>query len=325
MAHELETAADGTSSMAYVHENGKPWHGLGQTIEKGAKPREILKKAGLNWKVERSKVQYEHDGQLLMDDRHQVLYRSDNQRVLDVTGPGYVPHQNLEVLEFFQEYVEAGDMYIDTAGALKGGTYVWVLAKMDKGFTLKGGDRVEGHVLLMNPHQYGKGMIGKFTSVRVVCWNTLTASLAGGGGIKVWHTTEFDEERRREAKEKLGIAKERLDAFKDDATILSRASILDEDALRLIAKVMKQDESKPLEQQNRTVTRMYELYNGAGRGAELVSAKNTLWGVLNAVTEYIDHEYGRSQDARLQNSWLGTGEVVKRRAHVELLQAAKVG
>lgn len=33
-----------------------------------------------------------------------------------------------------------------------------------------------------------------------------------------------------------------------------------------------------------------KLYEGAGRGSGLSSAKGTAWGLLNAVTEYVDHE-----------------------------------
>lgn len=58
---------------------------------------------------------------------------------------------------------------------------------------------------------------------------------------------------------------------------------------------------------------------GAGKGAKLQSADGTAWGVLNAVTQWVDHEYGRSQNARLNNAWLGRGDVMKREAMQILL------
>jgi hypothetical protein len=42
--------------------------------------------------------------------------------------------------------------------------------------------------------------------------------------------------------------------------------------------------------------------------------------MLNAVTELVDHERGRSDNTRLESAWFGTGNVLKNRA-VELLAA----
>ena len=50
-------------------------------------------------------------------------------------------------------------------------------------------------------------------------------------------------------------------------------------------------------------------------GSDLVSAKNTAWGLVNAVTEYVDHHRrARSQDNRLDSAWFGQGAVLKQRA-----------
>jgi len=41
-----------------------------------------------------------------------------------------------QILEFFREYLGAGDMILETAGALHNGKYVWALAAMNKRFML---------------------------------------------------------------------------------------------------------------------------------------------------------------------------------------------
>lgn len=320
MAHEIDQTT-GSAGVAYVGENGTPWHGLGNPVRKGATIEEIEEAAVLGWKVLTRPVQFEYEGQMVVDATHNIMFRSDTRAVLDVTGPGYKPHQNRDVLEFFREYLDLGQMYIDTAGSLRGGKYIWVLGKMDAGFMLPGKDRVEGYVTLMNPHQYGKGMIAKFTSVRIVCMNTYQMALgSGSGGIKIWHTHEFDKSRRDEVKQNLGIARERLEAHAADAIKLVKTTIPLEDAVKVVAEVFKGDPKRPIEQQSRTVLRVLQLFQGAGRGSKLVSADGTAWGVLNAITEYLDHEYGRTVDARLQNSWLGTGDAQKRAATALLLQ-----
>lgn len=45
MAHELEFV-NGVAQMAYV--GATPWHGLGQRLEAGATPQEMLEAAGLD-------------------------------------------------------------------------------------------------------------------------------------------------------------------------------------------------------------------------------------------------------------------------------------
>jgi hypothetical protein len=57
------------------------------------------------------------------------------------------------------------------------------------------------------------------------------------------------------------------------------------------------------------------LFAGLGRGADLVSARGTAWGLVNAVTQYVDHESGaKSVDHRLDRAFFGTGEDLKNRA-----------
>jgi len=61
------------------------------------------------------------------------------------------------------------------------------------------------------------------------------------------------------------------------------------------------------------------LFEGAGIGSELESAKGTAWGALNAVTQLMDWETARTGDARLANAWFGGGVNIKSKAMEELL------
>jgi hypothetical protein len=51
-----------------------------------------------------------------------------------------------------------------------------------------------------------------------------------------------------------------------------------------------------------------------------VGVAGTRWAALNAVTELVDHERGRSDNTRIESAWFGTGAVLKNRA-LELLSA----
>ncbi len=58
-------------------------------------------------------------------------------------------------------------------------------------------------------------------------------------------------------------------------------------------------------------------------GADMASANGTAWGLVNAVTQYIDHErWFRSQDHRLDSAWLGQGASIKAKAYQEAMKLA---
>jgi hypothetical protein len=65
------------------------------------------------------------------------------------------------------------------------------------------------------------------------------------------------------------------------------------------------------------------LYDGQGKGAELASSKGTAFGLLNSITEFVDHERrARSPDHRLESAWFGQGALVKKKALDEALLMA---
>jgi phage/plasmid-like protein (TIGR03299 family) len=311
--------------MAYAASGGEPWHKLGNPVGDAATVEEMKERAGLGWKTLTAPLVYEWDGEIKETDRW-AMFRSDNGQVLDYVGPRYVPFQNDEILEFFREYVEAGDMRLETAGSLEDGRWIWALAKMNVGFSLKGDDRVELYVLLANPNIYGKGGIAKLTEVRVVCWNTLMQALGSGEGLKLWHTREFNAEMRDEAKERLGIAKSQVEDLKNEAILLSRTKLDDKQAFTLSARIFELEKDELLMAGERRppkeMARTLALYHGEGTGSDMPSSKDTAWGLLNGVTQFVDHEYGRTPSRRLERAWFGQGDYVKRRAKRVLLEHA---
>jgi hypothetical protein len=65
----------------------------------------------------------------------------------------------------------------------------------------------------------------------------------------------------------------------------------------------------------RAMTKVMALFEGNGRGAELASSSGTAFELLNAVTEFVDHERrSRSADHRLESAWFGQGATLKVRA-----------
>lgn len=71
----------------------------------------------------------------------------------------------------------------------------------------------------------------------------------------------------------------------------------------------------------RALKKVQSMYEGQGRGADLASASGTCFGLLQSITEYVDHERrARSQDYRIDSAWFGAGAALKQRALDHALQ-----
>ena len=306
MAHLID-------SMAYTGQT--PWHGLGNILPPHQSLDVWLQAAGMNWTIEQSDVLYQGapDNPILHTyPDSKVLYRSDTLAPLSVVSQRYNVVQPHEVLHFYQDLVEAGGFELETAGSLKGGRKLWALAKTGRDLMLKGGDLVKSYLLLATSCDGTLCTTAQFTSVRVVCNNTLQVAVGNQtGAIKVPHSTQFDATAVKQALE-LGVSQ--WDHFGQYAKELSQRPVAPQEALRFFSDLLAQ----PLDEESivltRSVQRLYELYQGAGMGAELVSSHNTAWGLVNAVTEYVDHHRRtRSQDHRLDSAWFGQGAQLKSR------------
>ena len=322
MAHMIEMV-DGKASMAYAGD--VPWHGLGTRVSNDLTPEQMLKAAGLDWTVDTVDL-YAEVGDRRLPTGHRALVRSSDQKVLDVITDDWNPCQNQEAFEFFNDFVAAGDMEMETAGSLKDGKIVWALAKVKESFELfNGRDQVDAYLHFTNPHSYGQSTDVRFTPIRVVCNNTLTLSLSqkSKNMVKVSHRREFDADMVKEA---LGVAKEKLATYKEMAQFLSQKRYNDENVVDYFKRVFpvlttKKDSEKEL---SRSAERAVEIIRTNDQpGAEF--GKGTWWEAFNATTFMVDHEIGRSADTRLTSAWYGANRNLKTKAlemAVEMADAA---
>ncbi len=312
MAHLIET-------MAFT--GSTPWHGLGNQLSPH-QPLEVwAQQAGMDWEILESPVRYMTEASgtsgsihAFMDNK--VLFRSDTHTPLSVVSQRYQVVQPRAILEFYRDLTEQSGFELETAGVLKGGRKIWALARTGQSTALRGRDVTNGYVLLATACDGTLATTAQFTSIRVVCNNTLAVALAGGAhAVKVPHSTSFDPEA---VKKQLGISVSSWDDFMYRMKGLSERKVKAVEAERYFLRVFSDQSlnSKSLGQANeRAMTKALELYQGRGKGADLDSAKGTAFGLLNAVTEFIDHERrARSTDHRLDSAWFGQGAVIKQKA-----------
>lgn len=318
MAHQLQ-------QMAYVGQT--PWHDLGNQLP-AKQPIEVwADKAGMNWTICETPVRYMTEqagslGSIMTFDDQKVLYRSDTKAALSVVGGRYQIVQPREVLEFYRDLTEVSGFELETAGVLKAGRKFWALARTGKQAALKGNDVVNGYILLATSCDGTLATTATPTTVRVVCNNTLSIALQGAtSAVKVPHSTVFDAQA---VKKQLGIAVSGWDAFMYRMKTLAERKVRTHESMNFFLKVLCHADAHADQAQltnERALKKVQELYEGKGRGAELTASKGTAWGLLCAVTEFVDHERrARSQEYRLDSAWFGQGASLKQRALDAALQ-----
>jgi phage/plasmid-like protein (TIGR03299 family) len=315
MAHLLET-------MAY--QGATPWHGLGNQLT-AKQPIEVwAEQAGMSFNILETPVRYMSEsagalGAIMSFADQKVLYRSDTKAALSVVSNRYHVVQPREILEFYRDLTEISGFELETAGVLKFGRKIWALAKTGQTATLKGNDTMNGYLLLATACDGSLATTAQFTSIRVVCNNTLAIALANGNGaVKVPHSTKFDAHA---VKAQLGISVAAWDAFLYRMKMLSERKVKSHEAMNYFLRVFTDPATTATGLSNeRAMKKVQALYDGHGKGAELASSKGTAFGLLNSVTEYVDHERrARSTDHRLESAWFGQGASLKQKALEQVL------
>lgn len=328
MAHALTERSNGTIEMAYRGET--PWHGLGQQLEAGQSIDQWIVAAGMDWKIQRSKVRFAtgHDAAgrnefAEIPDQH-VLMRSDTKAPLGIVSDRYQIVQPRAVLEFFRDLTEGAGFTMETAGTMFGGRRFWALAHIGESAVIKNlADSVGGYLLLCTGADGTLATTGRFTTVRVVCNNTLSMAMSGkaaqGHESKISHRSVFDPSKM---KDELGIARDAFGQWVKAMRELAGETVSYSEAEQLTFALMSaKDWDKSTQEEIATVQtttgyqKVMALFNGEGMGSTMNGVAGTRWGWLNAVTEYTDHHIrARSTDNRLDSAWFGNGDKLKTKA-----------
>lgn len=315
-------------SMAYVGQ--QPWHGLGNKLAPNQPVEVWAERAGMNWRIESSEVRFvsgnagSHIGAIHAFPDQKVLYRSDDKTPLGIVSARYQVVQPSEILGFYRDLTECGGFELETAGVLKNGAKLWALARTGHSGTVKAKDAINGYLLLATACDGTLATTAQFTSVRVVCNNTLQIALGdGAGAVKVSHRTRFDADA---VKRQLGIAVSSWDAFMARTKALAERKVTDAAAEAFFRRVLTYPTTNSSERamptfNERAIKAVGELYAGRGLGAQLPSASGTAWGLVNSITEWADHRRrARSEDHRRDAAWFGQGADLKQRAWNEAMR-----
>lgn len=308
MAHNINRN-NGKDSIVYAGET--PWHKLGTKVDGAFDSDTALKLGGLDFSVEKVGLQ--------TIDGHAVpnrfgLRRTDNKDILGVVAGMYQPLQNRDAFRFFDGCFGKGKARYEVAGVLGKGEKVWLLAKLPGDFRIGSGEDVVGKwLLLTNGHDTTEAVRARFTPIRVVCQNTLSAALSTKANeVRVQHIGDVPGKLEIAGK----LLKQAGIYFDEIQTVFSgfvkhniKSAELQRYAIRSLtgSDQSMDDLGKPTQN---AVNRIKELHD-IGRGHDIKGVRGTLWGAYNAVTEFVDHD--KTTDS-LGYMAFGRGSEIKQRA-----------
>jgi phage/plasmid-like protein (TIGR03299 family) len=299
-------------SMAYAGDT--PWHGLGQrlTEEEGRRWERVHQQAGLDWTVEKVRLMTSDTKELV---NHYVTRRTRDGKILGTVGPRYCVLQNDEAFRWFQPFLDAGEAVIHTAGSLRGGARVWVLARLQRDpLVIAPGDVVDKFVLLSHSHDGSLAVRVGFTPVRVVCNNTLAMAHDSQASrlIRVYHTRGL-QDHLSNLREAMNLANQEFEASAALYRRLQHRAINQNDLARYVRLVLGTDDDPPSSRLTHLLEEIFRLHE-EGRGSNLPGVRGTLWGAYNAFNEWLVYGRGSRQDVRLDSLWYGSGARLNERA-----------
>lgn len=301
-----------------------PWHKLGRVVREAPSVEDAIQLAGLNWQVEMRALQTVN-GALKVPER--AIVRSSDESVLGVVGSDYVPLQNDRAFEFFNPFLESNECSLETAGSLRQGRRIWILAKLNRDpIKITKNDVVQKFLLLSNSHEgYSSVRVG-FSPVRVVCANTLAMAHDNKQSqlLRVRHQSTMLE-NLDQVREIVNTANASFEATAKQYRALAECAVNESDVKEYVKLVFfdKKIETERmelrLEKMTETITRLFET----GRGNDTKGTRGTAWALYNGVTEYLSYEAGKDSDQRLNSLWFGLNANRNKRAFEMALNMAK--
>lgn len=279
-----------------------PWHyeltkDVTKLIQEAPTSKDALDLAGLNWIVDGKPV-FDVNGNPIKG--YKANTRSSDGSVLGVVTDRYKIVQNFEAFDFTDNLIGEGVTY-ETAGSLKNGKTIWLLAKMPERKILD--DDFDPYICFTNSHD-GTGAIRVVsTPVRVVCNNTL--NLALDSATRSWSTRHMGDmnSKLQEAKHTLQLANDYLDALAENADRLANEKFMPEDVNAVLDELFPVTKDMSDRKKN-NIQLAKDGIQACMFAPDLIKFLNTKWGFINAVSDWVGHANPvRATESYAENNW----------------------
>lgn len=309
------------------------WHQLGTVTGRYLTWQDIIANGGLNYEVTKLRLTcwgepidawgiFRTDILEEVQNKASCIYEI-NDAFLGMVGSEYTPIQHNTGFQMIDALVASTDgAHYETAGALGKGEVVWGLAALNIAIHV-GDDEHQEYLLFSTSHDGSHAHDYRLTGVRVVCQNTLSLALSAKAkaSFRVKHT--------KNAMQRIDAAHDALQRIKGD--VMAMEAKLNFLASRRVTKESFQviserlfpskldEQGKPVETTRRAniladILRLWEENDDN----QFPEQAGTAYALLNAVTNYVDHERSTHGGKRAESAMFGSGDKLKQTAMMVL-------
>lgn len=345
MAHNLNFN-NRTGKYSFFSVKEKAWHNLGQIVQEYPTSEEAIKFAGLDYEVEKSPLFTKGAGIIensngieMIDSELEVPnyfanIRTDNNTVLGVVGKDYHIVQNREAFSFFDSIVGGGNgILYETAGALGNGERIFITAKLPDYIRVGNRDDItEKYIFLTTSHDGSGSITAAFTPVRIVCQNTLNASLKNMSNVVRIRHTAGAIQRLEDAHKVMGLANKLSSELESTFNHWAKIKVGDDEMKRLIQLALCPNEETLNHLQKGNFDEVSTVFKNTvddafayamiSESQQMETTKGTLFGAYNAVTGYFQNVRNyKDNEAKLQSIVLGGTAQLKSQKAFDLCES----
>ena len=297
----------------------RAWHGMGVVTDGTLPAREAFETADALFTVETRELTYpvgfdrDNDGDIIPGDYWKSgsygVVRTDTQTLLGVVSKQYEIVQNDSLLRMAEFIREEADM--DCVIVLSDGAKVCFTATLRGAVTdIVPGDTVKRRIVGYLGHDGKTGCGAKFTNIRVVCQNTLTAALNDtGAASSITHkgtaNANFDA-----LINSIDVARQDFTAECDLMREFSRTHMSMSEFNEFVDKVYSIDEGQVLRKRQKLERAFRDGYGAS-------YAPSSLWNAVNAVTQIETSTLADTKakrNAQFARGTFGAGAVISKKA-----------
>lgn len=310
MAHEIEG-----NKAFFVTEPA--WHGLGTVLENSPTLEEGIAIAYPH-QLFKLDLQAKIDDQIMDLANSKVIMRDDGKEY-NTVGSDFELLQPQEAFKPFKNLIDSDLVSLEAGGSLRGGSQAWLLAKIKSAESeIVKGDLIKSYFLIATGFDGSLRLLMSQTNTRVVCANTLASAQSEGIDYRFKHTKNI-RTRMNNAEDQVKSA---LEAFRKDTEAykhLASKKVTQSDQIDYIGKVLLTKEeindADQISTKKKTIVQNVIELLDTQKGIDYVPAiRGTAWQAYNAISQYITHDYGRSNDSRLNAQWFGESAKINDKA-----------
>lgn len=285
------------------------WHAIGKSVEECRNMEQVLRKSGLDYKVEKKPVFFadpERTSDPVKIPNRFVTCRPDTKngvKTYDVVSDKFEIIQNRDAFDFVNYMGD--ELSFEKAGETASGM-VYIIAKLPEVNIL--GDAFTPHVLFRNGFDGKTKITAAICPLRMVCQNQFNFAFKNAQNTITVRHVQNAESKLEEARETLKLSAEYMAELTLTAERFAAMKISGERAEKIVKYLFPIPEDTVINAfKRKTLEDARAKFKRAIDADDNANFKGTAWGMINAYTDYITHkEPAGKRDDRFEGKFVNT-------------------